>query len=81
MTVFELWDIEGSNLVGAYETEAEALAVVRRAILAHGERYADGLALLMDDDGDEMVAVAAGAALASCAVADDAAAVPAATVS
>jgi hypothetical protein len=65
MIVFELWDTETANLVGAYETEEEALAVVRRAMATHGEQYASGLALLKDDDGEEMETLAVGSALAA----------------
>ncbi len=64
MTVFELWDTESANLVGTYETEVDALLDVRRAIIANGLAYGDGLALMLDDDGDEIQTIAIGSELA-----------------
>jgi len=33
---FELWDVEGANLVGFFATEAEALGIVREMIDNYG---------------------------------------------
>jgi hypothetical protein len=33
---FELWDVDGANLVGFFATEAEALGVVREMVDRHG---------------------------------------------
>ena len=62
---YELWDIETANLVGAYATGAEALVMVQRALDAYGAGYADGLALVLDDDQDDVRTLAIGADLAS----------------
>jgi hypothetical protein len=60
---YELWDIESGNLVGAYETEAEALATVREVIDLRDLSYADALALVRDDDQPDIETIAVGAAL------------------
>jgi hypothetical protein len=33
---FELWDVDGANLVGFFATEAEALSVVREMVDTYG---------------------------------------------
>ena len=65
MITYELSDTETGNLVGAYATESEALTVVRRTIEAHGAGYADGLALALDDEKDDVQTLAMGADLAT----------------
>ena len=55
---WELWDTETGNLVGDYDTEAEALAVVRAALARHGPDAAAWLALGVEHDdegGDDAV--------------------------
>ena len=42
---FARWDLDPGNLVNAYDTEAAALAVVRRSIREHGQESVHGLAL------------------------------------
>jgi len=42
---YELMDTESGNLVGTYETEDEALPVVRAALMAPGQRGVTDLAL------------------------------------
>jgi hypothetical protein len=42
---FALWDLDTGNLVGAYQTEAAALAAVRHSIERHGRPSVRGLAL------------------------------------
>lgn len=61
--IYELWDIESGNLVGAYETEAEALATVREVIDLPEGSYTEALALVRDDDQADVETLAAGAAL------------------
>jgi hypothetical protein len=63
MMVFELWNTESRNIVGAFATEAEALALVLDAIDEHGAEYVDTLALVLDD-GDQATTLALGATLA-----------------
>jgi hypothetical protein len=66
--IFELWDVEGGGLVGAWDSEAEALAVVRANLDAFGPAYLAPWVLLRDDDPErELVVVAEGAALVELA--------------
>jgi hypothetical protein len=60
---FELWDTDAGNMIGAYETETEALAEVRGLLDENGSDYATDLALARrrEDGGDQ---IAEGAALA-----------------
>jgi hypothetical protein len=67
-TVYELWDAESANLVGSYETQEEALAVVRGAVAAYGPWATRTLALVAEEglehsrtlaSGDELGALAA----------------------
>ena len=65
--IYELWHLEGGSIIGAWETEEEALALVRAAVTAHGPDSVASWALLRDDsngdtDGD-LVNVAEGPAL------------------
>lgn len=48
--IYELWDTDTFNLVGSYESEADALGVVRSAVARHGTGYVEGLALVSEDD-------------------------------
>lgn len=53
---WELWDTDTGNLVGEYDTEAEALAVVRDALALHGLAAIAPLALGAeheDEGGDD----------------------------
>ena len=63
--IYELMDVESANLVGTYETEAAALAVVRAAIREHGPHYVEAFALGTSDEEGEGEQIAAGAALAA----------------
>jgi hypothetical protein len=61
---FELWDSESSNLVGSYRTDADALAIVRRALATHGAVAVSGLVLVQDDGtGADPRVIAAGSEL------------------
>lgn len=57
-TTYESMDIESGNPVGTYETEDEALQVVRAALMPHGERGVTDLALSkkMIEGSGELVA-------------------------
>lgn len=61
MTTYELWNTEFGNIAGTDATEAEALRVVRQAVAALGAAYADGLALVLDEEEADVRTVAAGA--------------------
>jgi hypothetical protein len=62
---YELWDTESGNLVQAYGSEAEALALVRAALDAYGSTYAADLALLVDSGRGDVKTLAAGEELAA----------------
>lgn len=42
---YRLWDTDINRLFGAFDNEAEALAMVRTLIESYGDAYADDLAL------------------------------------
>jgi len=70
---FELWDMETGNLVGDYDSEAEALSVVREAVRQHGRAVVAALALgaEFDEDGgvdDDLPPVIHGSELADRAL-------------
>ncbi len=62
--VFEVWDVQTGNLVGAYDTEREALVTVCRTLRRFGDQAAEHLALAREDDDGRTFKVAEGAALA-----------------
>ena len=68
---YELLDLETGNLIGTYDTEQEALAVVRRAYQLNGSGYVRDLALGYEDDGGEGEQLAAGSDLLARALADE----------
>ena len=68
MTYYELWNTRTRNAVGDFDSEAEALAVVREAIRRHGREYADMLVLGCENDAGESRAIAAGQDLAELAL-------------
>jgi hypothetical protein len=49
---WELWDAETGNLVGDYDSEADALAVVRNALHRHGASAVATLALGVEHDDE-----------------------------
>jgi hypothetical protein len=64
--IYELWHLEGGSIIGAWETEEEALALVRASIDAHGPDSVASWALLRDESDDtdgDLVNVAGGPAL------------------
>ena len=49
---YELWDLDSGNMIGDFDTEAEALAVVRSLLEVNANSFADLLSLgCTDDDG------------------------------
>ncbi len=66
---FQLWEAESANLVGSYESEDAALAIVRKAIEQHGREAIESLVLVHEETRGELSAVAEGAALADLALA------------
>ncbi len=65
---YGLWDLETGNLVGAYDTEDAALAVVRRSVEQWGRESVADLALARESRGRTR-ALAEGDALAERALA------------
>ncbi|MBI3965266.1 MAG: hypothetical protein HY329_06495 [Chloroflexi bacterium] len=60
---YMLWDTDTENRIGAYETEAAALAVVRNAAQRNGPDRVRTFSLYVADANDEFEYVAHGAAL------------------
>jgi redox-sensitive bicupin YhaK (pirin superfamily) len=61
---YELWDLRSGNIINTYDSEAEALTVVRGLVELNGSDYADVLSLSVSDDDDNVTLVAKGTALA-----------------
>jgi hypothetical protein len=62
--IYELLDTDGFNLIGAYDTEEEALNDLRTLVSVNGFDYVRTIALLRSDDDENMVAIADGFELA-----------------
>lgn len=62
---FELWDAQNASLVGTYDTEEAALAIVQRSLASFGESSVRSLVLTAEEAGDaDPEVIAAGADLA-----------------
>jgi hypothetical protein len=46
---YELWSKASRSVLGAFDSEAEALAAVREALAHHGRAYAEELAVVRED--------------------------------
>lgn len=68
---YELIDVESGNLIGTYDSEDEALSIVRRAVQLNGSGFVDTLALGYEDDDGEGAQIAAGAELLARALKSD----------
>jgi hypothetical protein len=66
--MFQLWEMESANLVGSYETEDAALAVVRKAMDTHGRDAIESLALIRESARGRLSPVAEGPLLADLAL-------------
>ncbi|MGH2588495.1 MAG: hypothetical protein ACRDJE_26535 [Dehalococcoidia bacterium] len=63
MAYYDIWNLATGNAVAEYDTEAEALALIRQTVEAHSRDEAASWALTeIDDDGKERI-VAEGEAL------------------
>ena len=60
---FELWDVDGANLVGFFATEAEALGVVRDMIETYGPDSVETYVLSSIDNEGARNVIADGAPL------------------
>ncbi len=65
---YELWDTTTGNLMDTFDTEAEAIAMVREAIRVDGVNAVDGWVLGWGDAGGEGAQVAGGMSLADRAL-------------
>lgn len=61
--LYELWDIEAGNLIGTFETQAAALAIVHELIVLNGSEYAEALELGAQTSDDRFELVGTGAEL------------------
>lgn len=61
---YELWDVKSGNIINTYDTEDEALTIVRDLVAINGPEYAVALALGLEDDEENTTLVAKGAELA-----------------
>ena len=61
--LFELWDIESGNLIGAYDSQEAALTIVRDANTRHGASYVRGLLLSRENSRGRSRTIAMGDAL------------------
>jgi hypothetical protein len=64
---YELWDLESGNLVGDFDTEAEALAVVEELRAENSAAYVEALALAQANDSGTRESMVQGTALATLA--------------
>jgi hypothetical protein len=61
--IFEIWDTETRNLLGDFDSEDAALALVRDILAANGAEIASTLALVSEDTGGRFKTLAHGAEL------------------
>lgn len=50
MSIYELWHIASSNLLGSFDSEEPALELVRELVATNGPTIADALELGVEDD-------------------------------
>lgn len=60
MATYELWEMRSGNLVGSWETEADALSVIRRAVDRQEAESVASLSLLAEDANGETSVIAEG---------------------
>ncbi len=60
---YEVWDTETNNMLGGYETEDAALAVLDRALEEHGSDYVASLLLGYENSRGRSRLIAMGPAL------------------
>ncbi len=61
---YELWDVQSGNIINTYDTEEQALNVVRELLNLNGSEYAAALSLAFEDDDEATTLIAEGAKLA-----------------
>ncbi len=57
---YDLWDTSSGNIINTYETEAQALAMVRDLLEANGEAIAEALSLGYEADDGSIGIIAEG---------------------
>jgi hypothetical protein len=57
---YELWSGPSANIVGAFETEHDALGALREVAERNGPEYVATLALMVEDDAGETTLLAEG---------------------
>ncbi len=62
MTTYELWDLDDGNRIGEFDTEADALAVLRDILAESGAESVSPLALIRITDDEDPVLTLEGAA-------------------
>jgi hypothetical protein len=67
--LYEIWETESRNRVGAFTSIEAALSLVRRSVETHGASYVDSLVLALEDDEGETELIAEGPELAKMAAA------------
>ena len=68
MAGYELWNTSSGNIVGAFDSEGAALAVVRDGIAAYGVGYTENLLLGYEDEQGRSTKVAGRGELADLAL-------------
>ncbi len=58
--VYEVWDSESANIVGAFDTQKEALDALGRSLSDYGSSYISVLVLGVEDDAGDSVMIATG---------------------
>jgi hypothetical protein len=53
--IYEIWDTETGNIIGAYASERDALTVVAKAITDYGAEYVGAWVLRRTDDTSDPV--------------------------
>ena len=61
---YELWDVRSGNIINTYDTEDEALRVVRDLLTLNDPDYGSVLSLSFEDDEENTTLIATGTALA-----------------
>jgi len=61
---YELWDTRGTNIVGAFNNERDALALVLSGIERNGPEDTDTLVLALEDEDGDTHTIAQGQELA-----------------
>ncbi len=51
--IYEFWDLRSNNLINSYESETEALNLLREAIEKHGDVAVEYLMLIEDDPNSD----------------------------